>query len=336
MRYDVVVIGAGPAGSIAAMHLSSLGHRTLLIDPLETKKVCAGILTSQYARRYGIEDVLVEKELRGVRISVHDIRAEITYRKAVDYSINRALYDSFNLDLALAAGCELRKERVLSLDEKESAVVVRTRKERIIADYAIVAAGASELSALHGGTRRYAFCVQQKKDQKPGDYFEMELHNEGYSWIAPKKEHVLTGTSSLRDYPDIPGEKALIPLEPMKNSFSGRCLLAGDSAGFVSPFEGEGIYYARRSGEIAAETVSCAISGKNGLEEYERCWKREFDFSTLKILSRLLSGDNAREAFVRAIRDDDRFNKLVEDILTKNKRNGLKIAPFLIKTLARI
>jgi geranylgeranyl reductase len=336
MRYDVVVIGAGPAGSSAAMHLSSHGHRTLLIDPLEKKKVCAGILTSQYARRYRIEDVLIERELRGVRISVHDIRAEITYRKAVDYSINRALYDSFNLDLALSAGCEFRKASAVSLEEGKSSVVVSTGKEHITADYAIVSSGASELSRLRRGTGRYAFCVQQEEDQKPGDYFEMELHDEGYSWIAPKKEHVLTGTSSLRDYPDIRGERGLIPLEPVKNTYSQRSLLAGDAAGFVSPFEGEGIYYARRSGEIAAETISGAISGKNKLDDYERCWKKEFDFSTLKILFRLLSSDNARCALVRALRDDERFNKLVEDILTKNEGNNLENASFLIKTLARL
>ncbi len=39
MRYDVAVIGAGPAGSFAAEKLSSLGHKTLIIDPCDKKKV---------------------------------------------------------------------------------------------------------------------------------------------------------------------------------------------------------------------------------------------------------------------------------------------------------
>lgn len=37
MKYDVAVIGAGPAGSFAAEKLSTLGNKTLIIDPCEKK-----------------------------------------------------------------------------------------------------------------------------------------------------------------------------------------------------------------------------------------------------------------------------------------------------------
>jgi geranylgeranyl reductase len=333
MRYDAAVIGAGPAGSFAAEKLSTLGHKSLIIDPCNKKKVCAGILTAQYVRKYGINEAFVERELKGVKISFREIEAEITYRKAVEYSINRESYDSFNLAQALGAGSEFKKDLVISVDEKDSFVEIKTKKEHILADYVIIASGVSELSRSLGGVKKYAFCVQQKKDQNPEDYFKMELQSCGYSWTAPKKDHVLTGTSSTAGYPDIPGEKGLIPLEPAKNTFSRRTLLAGDAAGFVSPFEGEGIYYARRSGEIAAEVLSCAISGDLALDSYERRCKKEFDFSTLNMLSKLLSNEIVLEAFVREIRDNGRFNKLVEDILTKENRFQIKDISTLIKTL---
>jgi geranylgeranyl reductase len=333
MRYDAAVIGAGPAGSFAAEKLSALGHKTLIIDLCNKKKICAGILTAQYVRKYGIKKAFVERELKGVRISFGDIEAEITYRKAVEYSINRESYDSFNLNSAINAGSELKKDPVISVDEKDSSVEIRTKKEHIFADYVIIASGVSELSRSLGGAKKYAFCVQQKKDRNPEDYFEMELQSCGYSWTAPKKDHVLTGSSSTAGYPDIPGEKGLIPLEPAKNTFSRRTLLAGDAAGFVSPFEGEGIYYARRSGEIAAEVLSSAISENSTLESYEKLWKKEFDFSTLNMLSKLLSNGIVLEAFVREIRDNGRFNKLVEDILTKENRFQIKDIASLIKTL---
>ena len=333
MRYDAVVIGAGPAGSSAALRLSSLGHKTLIIDPCDKKKTCAGILTALYLRKYGINEAFVERELKGVRISFRDIKAQISYRKAVEYSINRESYDSFNLAQAIGAGSELKRDLALSVDEMDSFVEVRTIKEHIIADYVIIASGVSELSRSLGGVKKYAFCVQQKKDQKPEDYFEMDLQSRGYSWTVPKQDHVLTGTSSPTGYPDIPGERGLLPLEPAKNTFSRRTLLAGDAAGFVSPFEGEGIYYAKRSGEIAAEVISGAISGYNTLECYEKLWKKEFDFSVLKKLSLFLSSEAVLEAFVREIRDNGRFNKLVEDILTKEKKVQIKDLSTLIKTL---
>lgn len=333
MRYDAAVIGAGPAGSFAAEKLSSLGHKTLLIDPCDKKKVCAGILTAQYIRKYGINEVFVERELKGVKISFRDIKTEITYRKASEYSINRESYDAFNLAQALGTGSELKKELVLWADEKDSFVDIRTKNEHILADYVIIASGVSELCRSLGGAKKYAFCVQQKKDQKPEDYFEMELQTCGYSWTVPKKDYVLTGTSSTTGYPELPGEKGLIPLEPAKNTFFRRTLLAGDAAGFVSPFEGEGIYYARRSGEIAAEVLSGAISHNNALESYGKLWKKEFDFSALKKLSLLLSNEIILEAFVREIRDNERFNKLVEDILTKENKFKIKDISALIKTL---
>jgi len=336
MKYDVAVIGAGPAGSFAALKLSSFGHKVLIIDPCETKKACAGILTAQYIRKYGVNENFVERELKGSRISFRDIRAEITYRKSVEYSINRELYDRFNLNEAIVAGCELKKEIVLSLEEKESSILIRTNKESIIADYAIIASGVSDLSQLYGGPKKYAFCVQQKKYLKPDDYYEIDLQPGAYSWVAPKKDYVLTGCSSLESYPDIPGEKGLIPLGPVKKTFSGRFLLAGDAAGFVSPFEGEGIYYSRRSGEIAAETLSEVMAGKNTIRDYQIRWKKEFDFSGLYMISFLISNSRILETFVRLTRDNENFNNFLEGILTgENKKIKITDIGFLIMLLSK-
>ena len=318
MKYDAIVIGAGPAGSSAAEKLSMTGHKTLMIDPCVGKKVCAGVLTARYLRKYGIDDSFVEKKLKGVKISFKGISAKIEYKKAVEYSINRGSYDSFNLDQALGAGALLIKDVVLSLDENDVCVEIRTHKERIRADYAILASGVSDISRLSGGVKEFAYCVQQKKYENSGDYFEMDLLANGYSWTVPKKDHILSGTTSLANYPDIPGERGLIPVNgPVKTTFSKRTLLAGDAAGFVSPFEGEGIYYAKRSGELAASVISDVISGDTTTEVYEKYWRKEFDFSTLAAISRLLNNDIILEAFVREIRDNEKFNKVVENILTK-------------------
>jgi len=53
-----------------------------------------------------------------------------------------------------------------------------------------------------------------------------------------------------------------------------RIILAGDAAGFVDPFYGEGLAYAIRSGQIAAETALTAAQGRGSprasLVQYER------------------------------------------------------------------
>lgn len=317
MKYDAAVIGAGPAGSIAAQSLSTRGHSTVIIDPCDTKKVCAGVLTARYAGRYPVDENYVQRELKGIKLSFKGICGEISYRKAVEYSIDREVFDSMNLAGAIDSGSELLKERVLSITEEGTGIKIHTNKSKYLADHVIIAAGVCELSQLFGGTKQYAYCTQEVLSQEPGDHFEMDLFPGGYSWKVPKKENVLSGTSSIKCYPDIPGEKGLIPVNgPVKRTYSKKMLLAGDAAGFVSPFDGEGIYYARRSGEIASQVLSGAISGNNDLSEYEKCWKKEFDFLTPGKISRLLSSDIVLEAFVREIRDNEIFNKVVEDILT--------------------
>jgi len=335
MKYDVAIIGAGPAGSTAAEHLSSSGHQTVIIDQCDKKKICAGVLTALYARKYGLNDIYIERELKGVRLSFRGIKGEISYRKAIEYSINRESFDAFNLSCAVDNGSELKKEHVLSINENNSCVKIQTENNIVLADHVIIAAGVSELGRLYGGTKKHAYCVQQVKYQKPGDFFEMDLFPGGYSWVVPKKENIVAGTSSRKGYPDIPGERGLIPVNgPVKKTFSNRTLLAGDAAGFVSPFEGEGIYYARRSGEIAAEVLSGVISGYNRISEYEKRWKKEFDFLTLAKISRLLSNNIVLEAFVSEIRDNERFNKDVEDILTKeSEKNKTRHVISLIKNL---
>ena len=73
---------------------------------------------------------------------------------------------------------------------------------------------------------------------------------------------------------------AMVPLGGVRRRVAkGRLLLAGDSAGFVDPFTGEGIAYAIRSGQIAAETIMeglagpASFGGRTVSSRFERrCW----------------------------------------------------------------
>jgi flavin-dependent dehydrogenase len=115
----------------------------------------------------------------------------------------------------------------------------------------------------------------------------------GYAWVFPKKDHFSIGVggpaslskgmmqyyerfvqSISRDPADPSGtgihfletlSKASwpIPVRTRKSLFhSGLVLVTGDAAGLGDPLTGEGIYYAIRSGKLAAETCSEYLSGK--------------------------------------------------------------------------
>ncbi|MBC7325957.1 MAG: hypothetical protein H5T99_11700, partial [Moorella sp. (in: Bacteria)] len=112
----------------------------------------------------------------------------------------------------------------------------------------------------------------------------------GYGWIFPKGDHLSVGIGSFtrevkglkRYFADFcRGLKLQVPagicyrgaVIPAASGRAGtfhtaRALLAGDAAGLVDPFSGEGIYYALRSGRLAAEAIAAVLNGRGGLADY--------------------------------------------------------------------
>jgi flavin-dependent dehydrogenase len=161
---------------------------------------------------------------------------------------------------------------------------------------------------------------------------EIEIHYEesilpGYAWIFPTGEHTANvGVGVLTRFADPTGirdlfyrflernNQARIKLtnaQMIENSLRGcplpigsfpsersyrNVLLIGDAASFVDSLTGEGIYYALRSGEYAAEAVDSTISRSNRMERvgaiYEGLWKKEFkwkEFYTGYLLQSILN-----------------------------------------------
>lgn len=108
--------------------------------------------------------------------------------------------------------------------------------------------------------------------------FEKFIRNNPYAREKLKDARMETG--SLKGWPlpfgSFPGKRG------MKN-----VLLLGDAASFVDPLTGEGIYYALKSGELAAEAVSAGLGRPDETfdtaVQYEKMWRSAFrmrDFMT--------------------------------------------------------
>jgi flavin-dependent dehydrogenase len=133
----------------------------------------------------------------------------------------------------------------------------------------------------------------------------------GYGWIFPKRDHLNVGLGTFRHcrvplkalltrhcqerFPglnlDLPLRGHPIPLyrPPIQGK---RALLVGDAGGIVDPLVGEGIYYALRSGELAAQAVSAGLTtGRlEGFRDYERAVASEIiaEFRAASLLATLL------------------------------------------------
>ncbi|MHA1905987.1 MAG: geranylgeranyl reductase family protein [Candidatus Thorarchaeota archaeon] len=117
MSQDAIIVGAGPAGLIAAHRIASNGHSVIVLE--EHEKVgepdhCAGLLSSSGLRRLGIipPKNIIQNTVAGARIhspSGHSILVERGRREA--YVVNRQMFDSWLAKRAVEQGVTLKTER---------------------------------------------------------------------------------------------------------------------------------------------------------------------------------------------------------------------------------
>ncbi|MBN2358627.1 MAG: geranylgeranyl reductase family protein [Deltaproteobacteria bacterium] len=117
-------------------------------------------------------------------------------------------------------------------------------------------------------------------------------------------------------------------------------LLVGDANGFIDPLTGEGIHFALRSGQLAAETAIAALARGDlsaaGLRDYERRWRAEFDDEFRygnRALELLMTRPGAVDAVVDLARLDRGFAVLMGEVLCGVRSKRDFVAPGV---LARI
>lgn len=295
-HYDVIVVGAGPAGATAAYELARAGLHTLLIEKakLPRYKTCGGGITYKAAQAlpFSIEPVR-ERTLTKVDFSWKTGKPYIVQSETpLVFMVQRSRFDNYLTEQAVSAGALLMDETpVTSAEADERGATVSTTRGRFSADYLIGADGA---------TGRVARSLDLMADRWAGAALESEIevddatmgywHDKlgldlgelraSYGWVFPKGDHLSVGVGGLPLLPDygsqlkrydakhtaarVTGIKSVIrrngyllpcrrPGAPVQK---GRALLVGDAAGLVEALTGEGIYWAIRSGQIAAASVA--------------------------------------------------------------------------------
>lgn len=161
-------------------------------------------------------------------------------------------------------------------------------------------------------------------------HYRGDLSPDFYGWVFPHGETTSVGLGTgLKGFPLRPAtgelrraaglaaaetlrrEGAPLPARPLPRWDNGQdVLLAGDAAGLVSPASGEGIYYAMRSGELAADAVAefLAQGQAKALRAARKHFMREHGgvFRALGIMQHFwYANDRRRERFVTICGDPD-------------------------------
>jgi geranylgeranyl reductase family protein len=297
--YDLAVVGAGPAGASAARAAAARGLSVLLLDkePFPREKPCGGAISARGIHYLGasIPPQLVEGTVDRARIRYRDITTDSSSTEPVVWIVDRARFDAYLLEEATSAGAVTRVARVREVSGGPATVALRTDAGVFHSRYAVVAEGA--FGGLKGAVRRkdrpeeMGLCAvtwspadEQLRSVYPHSAIEVHfgLAGYGYGWVFPHRDRFSVGVggradrftsprSRLEDFLRESGHDPALArgarIHPIpaggidRPVGSGRVLLAGDAAGFVDAFLGEGISFAIRSGQNAAHAVAAALDG---------------------------------------------------------------------------
>ncbi len=237
MRYDVIVVGAGPAGAIAAHDCARAGLSTLLLEKysLPRYKPCGGAVMYRglHILQGRLPSRIVEQKIHGLRFILPDgKKAEFTSKKLIGITVFRNRFDEFLARRAEAAGAELVEEaRVIdaSVDDSHAAVMTKDGRE-FRAKVVIGADGVNSVVAKSLGLRpkhknlnrvglgmESDFFVGEEGVMKAtrGDPSILEISPvEGrvsYGWVFPKRENLAIGIAGAAAH--------MYPLRPAFEQF---------------------------------------------------------------------------------------------------------------------
>ena len=301
---DVVVIGAGPAGLIAARELARRGHDVVALEEhvsIGLPAHCTGILGSEAFAELDIPRHTIMSTACAARFVAPDGSSVLVDADRVNAAIvDRARFDQALADSSRNAGVDLRSNarvRRIAIADDGVSVTADGDAAPITARACVLACGANyrfnrELGL--GVPRAFVQSAQLEHAFAGPDQVEVHLGRVrapgGFAWVVPftreGRPYQRLGLmadaragSLFRSFAaDIRARFAadgepwpeprlkILPLGPVTKTFAARVVAVGDAAGLVKPTTGGGIYYGLLSGQYAAEILDDALNA-NDLRE---------------------------------------------------------------------
>src|SRR5262245_4149766 len=304
----VAILGGGPAGAFAAEQLASAGMDVVLMDEkLAWEKPCGGGLTYKAYHRYPFlidnpapKRFVTETVLAAPKAGEATLKLQEPLVIYSRYDLNRML-----LERAGNAGAQIEKTRVTGMERQGERWKLQTSGGAIHADFCIVATGARNPLRDVGTQLTAPDTMSALGYYVEGEQARIDIQFlpslEGYIWVFPRCGHRSVGicgkgepAASLRKRLERFMEERgiqwkggrfyshLLPALDTKSWKSNRVagegwMAVGDAAGLVDPITGEGLYYAMRSGDLAAKSLLAEVGGlAERIAHYRKALRRDF------------------------------------------------------------
>ncbi|MCK8817453.1 geranylgeranyl reductase family protein [Natroniella sulfidigena] len=326
MKFDVIIVGAGPAGAFTAYNLAQAGIDVLILEKEELPryKACGGgitLKTRSLLTEFDLTEV-IEDRINQVVFSYNlEQPIELSLKKPVVFMTMRDKLDNFLVDKAKEVGATVRANcEVENIVVAEDKVEVNTADELFTAKIIVGADGVNSLVADRFNlVTDLEYAVAYEKELKvAGDRLAEQrgkinldygIVSKGYGWIFPKQDCLSVGIGSYKTgvslkeslkkylvgekitgYQEIKAKGHPIPVGGVKRRLNDdSCLLVGDAAGLADPLSGEGIFYALKSGKVASQVIINNLVEGGSLDNYTQLINQEMvpEFKKSKLLSKL-------------------------------------------------
>ena len=213
-RWDVVVVGAGPAGSATALLLARAGAKVLMLDRARfpREKPCSEYLSPETTRVLGRLNVLdavaaaAPARVTGMKVVAPSGAAVVGRFENFSYALPRTRFDTILRDAAESRGVEVREgvkvEELIYENGAVAGVVARDARSGMRDAYrARVVVGADGLRSIVArrlgkvhriGPRRIAFTAHVADVADVHDLGEMHVGRPGYIGFGPIGDGVTT------------------------------------------------------------------------------------------------------------------------------------------------
>lgn len=315
--YDVIVVGAGPAGSCVAYELASLGHDVAVFEEKSASGLnicCTGIISTECFQSLDLGKDMILTEVKSVKFYSPSGRC----LKFQTDNVQACVVDRLLLDKALASKAQAQGAQyffsspVIDIVPGKDSIQVETScsgAREIFSARAVVLANGFTPKLPHklglGRIKRFLIGAQAEIEAKDIDefevYFGQGIAPGAFAWLVPisaNKAYVgLLATSQAKLYlqkfldslfsqgritsRDVEIRQRAVPIGTLTRSYGDRLLVIGDAAGQVKPTTGGGIYFGHLGARIAAEVLDGALSNDSltadQLSRYQKKWRAKMD-----------------------------------------------------------
>ena len=286
--WDVAIVGSGPAGASCASFCALAGLRTVVLERaiFPREKVCGDCLNPKcwpILERLGIADRMraaPHGKLSSVTfIDTHGRTTSVALPTGAtaEIAISRRIFDHILSERARSLGAEILEGETVLAIERNDHWKIQSTNHRVEARVLVAADGRNSTVARlcnlmpRSAPDRVALQSHVTLPEGFGDRIVLQLLREGYCGQAPVGDGLLNlclvghpnDLPAIRAWAEkefaIPTGHAWRTITPLARSALPSVrpdfFLLGDAARVVEPFTGEGIYYALRSGELAANAI---------------------------------------------------------------------------------